>query len=144
MAKFEASVMIDRPVEEVWKFLMDLSKLPKWDTEVLESKQTSSGPIGVGTTLQARAKSMVADIKVIEFEPGRKCAMEWTSGPVKGSMESDSVENVEGKTRFTRVGDLKFSGFYKLIGPFLVPRFKREYVASVGNLKRILESEAKS
>jgi uncharacterized protein YndB with AHSA1/START domain len=144
MAKFEASVMIDRPVEEVWKFVNDLSKLPKWNTEVLEAKQTSAGPIGVGTTLQTRSSNMAADIKVIEYEPGRKCTMEFTSRPLKGTIERSSVENVEGKTRFTRTADLKFSGVYKLVGPFLTPRLKREYVASVGNLKRILESEAKS
>jgi uncharacterized protein YndB with AHSA1/START domain len=143
MAKIVASVVIDRPVEEVWKFLMDLSKLPKWNTGIQEAKQTSAGPIGVGTTLQTRSGNMVANIKVIEYEPGRKLTMEFTSGPVKGSMETSTVENVEGKTRFTRIADPKFSGVYKLAGPFLTPRFKRDYLASVGNLKRILESEAK-
>jgi uncharacterized protein YndB with AHSA1/START domain len=144
MAKYEASVMIDRPVEEVWKFVTDLSKLPKWNTEVLEAKQTSAGPLGVGTTLQTRSSNMVADIKVIEYEPGRKWTNKFTSGPVKGSIETASAENVEGKTRFTRTADLKFSGVYKLLGPLLTPSLKRAYVASVSNLKRILESEAKS
>jgi uncharacterized protein YndB with AHSA1/START domain len=144
MAKIEASVMIDRPVEEVWKFVTDLSKLPKWNTEVLEAKQTSPGPLGVGTTLQIRSSNIVENAKVIEYEPGRKCAFEITSGPIKGSTENSNVETIEGKTRFTRTGDVKFSGFYKLVGPFITPRWRREYVASVGNLKRILESEAKS
>ena len=144
MAKFEASVMIDRPVEEVWKFLMDLSKLPKWNTGVLEAKQTSAGPLGVGTILQIRSSNMVGYARVVEYEPNRRVAFEYPSGPLKGTMENSSVENVEGKTRFTRTGYPKFSGVYKLVGPFLTPRFKREYVASVGNLKRILESEAKS
>ena len=144
MAKFVASVVIDRPVEEVWKFVMDLSNLPKWNTGVQEAKQTSAGLLGAGTTLQTRSGNMVSDIKVIEYEPGRKCTLEFTSGAVKGTMETSTVENVEGKTRFTRKMDAKFSGVYKLVGPFLTPRFKREYVASVGNLKRILESETKS
>jgi len=144
MAKLEASVMIDRPVEEVWKFMTDLSKLPKWNTGVLEAKQTSSGPLGVGTTLQIRSSNMVGYARVVEYEPNRRAAFEYPSGPLKGTMERSSVENVEGKTRFTRTADLKFSGVYKLVGPFLTPRMKREYVASVGNLKRILESEAKS
>jgi uncharacterized protein YndB with AHSA1/START domain len=142
--KFEASVMIDRPIEEVWKFITDLSKLPKWNTEILEAKQTSAGPLGVGTTLQVRSSNMVENAKVIEYEPGRKCAFEFTSGPIKGSIESSSVETIEGKTRFTRAGDVKFSGFYKLVGPFITPRWRREYLASLGNVKRIMESEAKS
>ena len=143
MAKFETSVMIDRPVEEVWKFVNDLSKLPKWNTEVLEAKQTSAGPLGVGTTLQIRSSNMVGYAQVVEYGPNRRVAFEYPSGPLKGTMERSSVENTEGKTRFTRTADLKFSGVYKLVGPLLTPRLKREYVASVGNLKRIVESEAK-
>ena len=143
MAKFEASVMIDRPVEEVWKFVTDLSKLPKWNTEVQEAKQTSAGPIGVGTTLQTKSRNMVGYIQVVEYEPNKKITIEFTSRPLKGTNETSTVENVEGKTRFTRTTDMKFSGVYKLVGPFLTPRMKREYIATVGNLKRILESEVK-
>jgi uncharacterized protein YndB with AHSA1/START domain len=29
MVKIEASVMIDRPIEEVWRFITDISKVPK-------------------------------------------------------------------------------------------------------------------
>jgi uncharacterized protein YndB with AHSA1/START domain len=144
MVKIEASVMIDRPVEVVWEFITDLSKLPKWNTEVLEAKQTSAGPLGVGTTLQIRSSNMVGYAQVVEYEPNRRVAFEYPSGPLKGSIENSSVEKVEGKTRFTRTADVKFSGVYKLVGPFLTPRLKREYVASVGNLKRMLESEAQS
>jgi pimeloyl-ACP methyl ester carboxylesterase len=113
MAKFEASVMIDRPVEKVWKFVTDLSKLPKWNTEVLEAKETSAGPLGVGTTLQVRSSNMVGHARVVEYELNRRAAFEYPSGPLKGTMERSSVENVEGKTRFTRTADLKFSGVYK-------------------------------
>ena len=142
MDKTEASVIIDRPVEEVWKFIMDLSKLPEWNTGV-EAKQTSAGPVGVGTTLQIRGSNLVASARIVEFEPNRKCVFEHSTGPLKGSMENSSVENVEGKTRFTRTFDLKFSGAYKLVGPILAPRMKREYGASLDKLKRILESEPK-
>jgi len=49
VAKNEMSVLIDRPVEEVWKFVSDLSKNgPKIDPTILEMKQTSSGPIWSG------------------------------------------------------------------------------------------------
>jgi uncharacterized protein YndB with AHSA1/START domain len=146
MSKFEASVMIDRPVEEVWRFITDLSKLPIWDQEVLEPKQTSAGPLGVGATCEFGAKmgntTMTILMRVTEFEPNRRCSFEQITGPLKGTTESDSLETIEGKTRFTRTGDLKFSGFYKLLGPFITPGMRRAVVASLGNAKRILESEA--
>ena len=136
--------MINRPVEDVWKFVTDLSKLPKWNTEVQEAKQTSAGPIGVGTTLQTKSRNMVGYIQVVEYEPNKKITIEFTSRPLKGTNETSTVENVEGKTRFTRTTDMKFSGVYKLVGPFLTPTLRRGFAASVDNLKRILESEAKT
>jgi len=54
------------------------------------------------------------------------------------------METIEGKIRLTETADWKFSGVYKLVGPFLTRMAKRESAARVGNLKRVLESEAKS
>jgi len=145
MVNVEVSVMIDRPVEEVWKFITDLSKVPTWDTRVLEMKQTSTGPLGVGSTGEFREKmrNMTISIRITEYDPNRRCSFEHTSGPMKGSIMTESIENIEGKTRFTFSHDLKLSGFYKLLG-VMKGRMRREVVASLNNAKRILESEAKS
>jgi uncharacterized protein YndB with AHSA1/START domain len=148
MAKEEASTTIDRPIEDVWKFVTDLSNMPKWNPEVLEPKLTSAGPLGVGATAQFSAKmrntTMTISIRVTEYEPNRRISFEHISGPLKGTIESDSVETIEGKTRFTRTADLRYSGFYKLVGPFITPSMRRGVVASLGAAKRVLESEAKS
>jgi len=146
MTRWQESVMIDRPVEEVWKFVTDLSKLPKWNPQVLEPRQTSAGPLGVGATAEFGAKMrnsmMTISMRITEYEPNRRFSFEHTSGPLKGTTESDSYENIEGKTRFTRTGDLKFRGFYKLVGPFVTPRWRKDVVSSLGKVKRILETEA--
>lgn len=144
MVKIEESIMIDRPVEEVWKFITDLSNFPKVETAVLEARQTSAGPIGVGSTCEIRRKDMTVPQRVIEYEPNRKISNVVTSGPAKGSIFTFSVETVEGKTRFTYTVDMKFNGFYKLLGPFVTRSGRRESIASVGNVKRLLESEAKT
>jgi len=142
MVKIEESVMINRPLDEVWKFISDISKVPKWNTLVQEARQTSTGPVGVGRTFRIKSSNMVADVRVIEYEPNRKLTDESTSEAIKGTIDSLSVDTVEGKTKLTRKGDMKFSGFYKLVGPFMTPRMKSAFVASLGNIKRILESEA--
>jgi uncharacterized protein YndB with AHSA1/START domain len=139
MVKVEASVIIDRPIEEVWKFITDLSKYPKW-TDVLEMRQTSAGPLGVGTTIQGRYAKMLENARIIEYEPNRKLTFEITSGPTKGTTNTLSMETIEGKTRFARTVDHKFGGFYKLVWPFVAGRVKRYGEASVGNVKRMLES----
>jgi uncharacterized protein YndB with AHSA1/START domain len=144
MVKIEYSIVIDRPIEVVWKYIIDLSNLPKWNTDILEAKQTSAGPLGADMTFQVRARpNIVHDAKVIEYEPSRVCTFEFITGPIKGSIEHSTLETVEGKTRFTRAADIKFNGFYVLLGPFLTPGFRKGYVTSLGNAKRILESGEK-
>ncbi|MGD0804292.1 MAG: SRPBCC family protein [Candidatus Bathyarchaeia archaeon] len=144
MVKVEESVMIDRPVEEVWKFIADLSNVPKWEPGVLEARLTSSGPIGVGSTCEIIRKDMTLPQRCIEYEPNRKLSFVVTSGPAKGTVVGFGVEAVEGKTRFTSADDVKFDGFYRLLAPFVTGGLRREGVATVGNVKRVLESEAKS
>jgi uncharacterized protein YndB with AHSA1/START domain len=143
MAKIEESVVIDRPVEDVWNLITDISKLKMWDTTINEAKLTSAGPLGVGATCEVKAKmrNMTISMRIIGYEPDRKFMLEHTSGPVKGSIITFSMETIEGKTRFTNTSDLKFSGFYKLLGFSLVPRMKKDTIDSLGNAKRILESE---
>jgi len=145
MGKIEVSVMIDCPIEEVWKFLIDLSNVPKWETAILEMRPTSAGPVGVGSTWEVKRKDkMIIPQRCIEYEPKRKFSFVIPSGPAKGTIASYSMETIEGKTRFTSTGDFKFNGFYKLLGPFVTRGQRKEGVASIGNLKRILESEAQS
>jgi carbon monoxide dehydrogenase subunit G len=145
--KTEASIIIDRPLEEVWEFMMDLSKIPTWDTAVSEVKQTSTGPIGVGTTLEITEKTMKRTIsaRVIEYEPNRRLSFEHTSGPFKGSKLTNSVETVDGKTRLNWDEVIKLNGFYKLLRVFITSsRERRTVVAILENAKRILESQVQS
>jgi carbon monoxide dehydrogenase subunit G len=147
MTKIESIAVIDRPAEVVWKFISDNNNAPKWNPGVLELKQISTGPLGVGTTLQSRwsTRLSLAVSRITEFEPGRKLTAEVTSPRMlMGSRESLSLETVEGKTKLTSVWELKFNGIYKLVGPFQVGGVRRFNEARVINLKRILESGVQS
>jgi uncharacterized membrane protein len=144
MAKIEASVVIDRPVEDVWKFMSDMSNDPKWNPETLEVKQVSTGPLAVGTILEDRHPKQTFRIRLYEYEPNRKFGYESISGPSKGSRVSYSMETTEGKTRLNLTLEPSFSGFYKLVGPFAHRGIKRQVPPLVGNIKRALESEARS
>jgi carbon monoxide dehydrogenase subunit G len=146
MRKIEASVVIDCPAEAVWNFISDWSNAQKWMPDALEVRQTSAGPLGVGTTLQSRWSSMSPGASLVtECEPGRKITLLTTSPQmIKGTRESISLENVEGKTKLNSVWELKFNSAYRLVGPLLVGRIRRSNDAMVGNVKRIMESDART
>ncbi len=144
MPKIEATVTIDRPVEEVWKFITDWSNYPKINPVVIEAKQTSSGPIGVGTTVTAsqeeRLGNRATSIRVVEFEPNRRFSLEHASGPLRGTRTTFAAEAIEGRTKLTQTTDVNLSGFYKLLWPFASGRAKREVESELGNVKRFVES----
>jgi len=144
--KIEATSRINRTVDDVWKLVADASTWPKWAPVYLELKQTSAGPVGMGATFHSKhPQNRTLDERLIEYEPSRRFAFEFISGPIKGSRETYHMEGTtdeQGKTttNLTREFDLKFSGIFKVLGPILVtPGFKKEKRVEVDNLKRLLE-----
>jgi carbon monoxide dehydrogenase subunit G len=143
MSTLTQSVMVNRPVEEVWDFIGNFENTTRWSRGVLEARQTSDGPLGVGSTLQAVVKAFgrrrTADYLVTEYEPNHGFAFEVTSGPMT-SRARYSVEPAEAGTRLTASGEAEPTGLYKLLAPLLVRTVKRHSEADLANLKRLLEA----
>ena len=145
MIKIETSVVINRPIEEVFAFVTDVEKMPQWSAELVEAKKTSEGPVGVGTTFSAVAKvlgkRMENDHEVSEYEPNSKFAFKPTSGPVQLEIEY-TFESVAGGTKFTVVAEAETGGFFKLAAPILARTMQRQYKTNFANLKDLLEAQA--
>ena len=69
MLEFENTIAIYRPIDEVFAFLSDFENIPKWNYYVLEVRQHSESPIGIGTTYHQVRKTDQQDFRIIEFEP---------------------------------------------------------------------------
>jgi hypothetical protein len=48
--RFAQSIDIDRPIEEVFAYLADFTKIPRWNYYVEQVRQLTPGPVAVGTT----------------------------------------------------------------------------------------------
>ena len=149
MVKITDSIIIDRPVEEVWSFVSDPGNDPKWYQGTMEVRQISEGPTAVGTTVEAviqfRGRSLVARTRCIVLNPNKEVTWEFTSGLMKRSTDSWRMELIDEKSsRLTRVFDLSVSGFWNLIQPIVVRGTKRAHEAEIHNVKRILEGETQA
>ena len=49
MITFEVSIVIEKPVEEVFGFVTEGENVPKWNSAVKSVRKISEGPISVGT-----------------------------------------------------------------------------------------------
>jgi uncharacterized protein YndB with AHSA1/START domain len=136
------SVTIDRPVEDVFDYVTDMSNDPSWHTDVLEARKTSEGPVGVGTTWHSRFKPSMGvsegDMEVVAFEPNRMEVLRGVIGPMQPTL-TYMLEPVDGGTRFTRRIQIKVSGMMRVMEPLMRLMTPRRNAGFVANLKRILE-----
>ncbi len=144
MIKLEHTVDINRPVEEVFSFITNHENDAQWRAGLVESKRTSEGPVGVGSTgtdvLQFLGRRIESSYELTEFEENRKLGFKTTSGPIP--MEGGyTMESAGGGTKvaFTIQGDS--GGFFRLAEPILARMVKRQVVSDFGNLKDLLEAQ---
>ena len=75
MVKIETSMVINRPIEEVFAFLTNPENDLVWRSGVLESEQTSDGPMGVGTTArsveQFLGRRIESTVEFTAYEPNK-------------------------------------------------------------------------
>jgi carbon monoxide dehydrogenase subunit G len=100
--EFENTIAIERPIDEVFAFLSDFENIPKWNYYVLEVRQLSESPIGIGTTYHQVRKSDQQDFRIIEFEANNTVAVK-TPPQSSPSFERRFTLYEEGET--TRIRD---------------------------------------
>jgi uncharacterized membrane protein len=84
------AVTISRPIDEVFAFVADARNRPRWDDSVDSEELTSPEPIGVGTTVRTKMRSMGREYEynweVTEHQPPERMTIESTSGPMSTSL----------------------------------------------------------
>ena len=123
--RFGATVVIDRPIEEVFAFLANGENDTKFSKRVLEIRQTTDGPPDVGTTYASTVKDggvkFKRQFKLTEFEPPTKIRWsEVSTGPViTPDGGYDLAPTADGKTQLSFYNVLEpHTGFGKLITGF--------------------------
>jgi uncharacterized membrane protein len=143
MSKIERSIVIERPLEEVWDFVQDTSKDAMWQTTLVESQVLTEGPKRVGTQVQEVRRFLGVQIpmtlELTEFEPKRRSSLRAVSGgiPLSGSY---LLEAFDGGTKLTVTGQLEAHRLFKLAEPVFARMTTRELEASLGHLKDLLEA----
>ena len=145
MIKIEQTVVINRPIEEVFAFLANPENTPLWAAAVKETKLTSEGPIGVGTTynlvLEFLGRRIENNYEFTEYEPNSKYSNKTISGPMSEE-ESTTLKAVEGGTEVTITAKVDAAGLFKLAEPVVARMANRQVETDIQNLKDLLEAQA--
>lgn len=145
MIRFEHSVAIRRPVEEVWAYVMEATNGPVWQGPIIEVHRPAGKPLELGSEIPEVAsflgKRFDITLVVTEHEPMKRSAVRTTKGPVRldGSYRFDELG--EAGTRFTTEGAVEAHGFFSVAEPVFARLARREWESSCAALKDILEAE---
>ena len=144
MVKVELEVIINRPIEEVFSFMSNVENDSQWSTGAVETKLTSEGPIGKGSTFEEATMFLGRKIEMTgeytEYIPNKKFVCKSISGPFPAE-GSYTFEEVDGGTKVTATIEVEPRGFFKIAEPLLIRMFKRQSEAELANLKDLLESK---
>jgi carbon monoxide dehydrogenase subunit G len=121
--KFEATVLIDRPIEQVFAFLADGENDTKFSPRVQRIEKTTEGPPGVGTVYASTVKdagmTTQREFKLTEFEQPTKIRWAEISKNIVTAPEGgyDLAAAGDGATRLTVYNVLEGHGFGKVVAP---------------------------
>jgi uncharacterized membrane protein len=138
MLEFENTIRIDRPIDEVFAFLSDFQNIPKWNYYILEVRQLSESPIGIGTTYHQVRKTDEQDFWIIEFEPNHVVAVKTLPQSSPG-LEMRFTLYEEGNTTGIRDEWKLDTGRPAILERLTGGRVKSAVAENLTNLKELLE-----
>jgi uncharacterized protein YndB with AHSA1/START domain len=142
----ETSIVINRPVKQVFAVMADARNQPQWDPGLLEARLMPDGPVSIGTKITEVRKFMGRTSEntgeVVEFEPNARITRKSVDSPNMTVMGTLTFTSTSNGTKVSWRWDLQFSVFFTLVGPLIANGMKKGAEASLQGLKEMLESGA--
>lgn len=145
MLRYESSITINRPVEVVFEYMMDIDREQEWQPNLREAEQSPTGEPGVGTRRRYVSEFMDKRFETVYvntfYERNRRVAYE-------SARESDTQAEgeiiwdvVDGGTRVTMRVAVRIGGLLRFLPKSLIaPLFKRQLEDALARVKARLES----
>ena len=143
--RFEATVVIDRPIDEVFAFLADGENDKKFSPRVQQIAKTTDGPPGLGTVYASTVKdagmTTKREFKLTEFEsPTRIRWAELSKNLVVASEGGYDLAPAGEGTQLTVFNVLEGRGVGKLIAPLALRSARKGADAFAQSIKAAVEA----
>ena len=136
------SVVIARPVMQVFAFVSDHENLPAWTVGVKDSRRLTEGPPGSGSRYRVvgalLGRTIESSYQVTAFDPGRGFDGTMTS-PMFGFTEQYRFETDHDATRVSMTACVEPRGLFRVLAPVMAAGVRRQVKTDHRRLKTILE-----
>lgn len=145
MPRWEDVVLIDRPIDEVWAFLTDWFNTPRLGGySALGLRQTSPGPLGVGSTLQGRNVILGIETRLnhrfTEWAPPHSFADTIEGRPFRSLVQRGTFESTVTGTKLIVTTEFELRQPLKLFWPIIQPFARRKMLAGMRQMKEVMEA----
>lgn len=138
------SVTVARAPEDVFTFFIDGENRPRWDSTVVFERLTSPGPVGVGSTIHTRMRTMGRESdfewRVTEFTQPTRMAIVSTAGLFPTSLLFSFSERGGGCHASATI-DGSPTGMLRLAEPMIVESVRSTLATGLKRARVLLESE---
>ncbi|TNY38163.1 SRPBCC family protein [Thermomonospora catenispora] len=97
--RYEASTVIDAPVERVWEVLIDVERWPEWSESMTRVQRQDAGPLRPGSTAKVSQPRLPTAVwRVTELTPNASFTWESTSPGVTTVAGHELTSTEDGRT----------------------------------------------
>ncbi len=143
MVRLHETRLIDRQIEEVFRYTSDFENIEDWDPGIKSSERLDDGPLGVGSRFELDvsfgARRIPMTYEITEYEPNERVVLVGKGDQIE-AVDDIRFEDREGKTMVDYTADLTFHNYVKYLAPFMGSIFKKVGERAVDGLKESLET----
>jgi uncharacterized protein YndB with AHSA1/START domain len=144
MASIQRTIVIHRPVDEVFAYFADVANDPQWRGDVVKEIAVR-GTMGQGAYVHQKlaagpfGAAVSADMDVVVYEPPTALAFQVTTGPLKPRIEFRFAPTATG-TEVSFSIDAPLTGVKKAAMGKMAEKSMAAEAAALDNAKRLLET----
>ena len=141
-----ATVVINRPVAEVFARWSEVERYPEWFAMSLERRKVTEGPVRVGTIYHAVDKlppgrRIETTLEITAYQPDELMGAR-LSKPLNATWEA-TFEDTDGRTRMTFRTVANPSGLQGLVAPLMSGWARRQLQSGLNAFKASVETQTR-
>jgi uncharacterized protein YndB with AHSA1/START domain len=141
--RVELTIEIARPATDVFAYLVDLGKLPEWQSSAVEAR--ADAPLAHGSRITERRRlfghEAETELEVTAYDPPERLTLRALDGPVRFTVDH-RLEEADGATQLHVVAEGKSGGVLRFAGPLVERKAREEFRRDFERLKEILEARS--
>ena len=139
MASFSHSVEIPRPPADVFPWLLDEDKVPRWTGHLERYERLDGGPLGHGSkvrqVLEVSGRTIDVTLEITGYEPPSGAQTRFSTNGIQ-VVSSYALEAAGAGTRLTQSIEAKPSGLSaRMLVPVIQPRLEKKLTEDLERLR---------